>query len=97
MPEQPYCELPPDWICEVLSPSTERLDRSEKLSIYLREQVTHVWLLSPQGRTLEVLRHMADGFLLVAVHAAPGAILAEPFGAVEPGVISGSSSPASAD
>lgn len=83
MPETAYFERVPDWVCEVISPGTERLDRGEKLEIYRREQVAHVWLVSPLARTLEVLRLTGDGFLLVAVHTAPGPVLAEPFDAVE--------------
>jgi Uma2 family endonuclease len=83
LPETAYFDLVPDWVCEVLSPSTERLDRGEKLAIYRREQVAHVWLVSPLARTVEVLRLTGEGFLLVAVHAAPGPVRAEPFDAVE--------------
>lgn len=43
------------WVCEVLSPSTERLDRGEKLRIYARERVTRGWLIEPSRQTLEVL------------------------------------------
>jgi Uma2 family endonuclease len=51
----PYCALAPDWICEILSPSTASLDRSRKLGVYAREQVAHAWLVDPLLRTLEVL------------------------------------------
>lgn len=40
---------------EVLSPSTEAIDRGEKLRIYARESVAHAWLIDPSRRTLEVL------------------------------------------
>ncbi|MFH2010708.1 MAG: Uma2 family endonuclease [bacterium] len=83
MPETAYFELVPDWVCEVISPSTERLDRGEKLEIYRREQVAHVWLVSPLARTVEVLRLTGEGFLLAVVHAVPGPVRAEPFDAVE--------------
>jgi len=83
VPDLAYCEVPPDWICEVLSPSTSRLDRGEKLAIYRRERVGHVWLLSPQDQTLEVMRLTPDGFLLVAVHGSPAIVRAEPFELVE--------------
>jgi Uma2 family endonuclease len=33
-----YTEAP-DWICEVVSPSTERLDRSRKIAVYAGEKV----------------------------------------------------------
>jgi hypothetical protein len=41
--------------CEVLSPSTERLDRGEKLRVYVRERVAYVWFIDPARETLEVL------------------------------------------
>ena len=50
MPELPDAaafELAPDWICEVLSPSTAASDRAEKMPIYARERVAHVWLVDP--------------------------------------------------
>ena len=52
---EPYLTLAPDWVCEVLSPSTEKLDRGEKLRVYARERVEYVWLIDPSGHTLEVL------------------------------------------
>lgn len=56
MPEVPDAaafNLPPDWVAEVLSPSTAALDRVQKLPIYARENVSHVWLLDPRLQTLE--------------------------------------------
>jgi Uma2 family endonuclease len=55
LPAAAYLTLAPDWVCEVLSPSTEALDRGEKLRVYAREGVTHAWLIDPSRRTLEVL------------------------------------------
>jgi Uma2 family endonuclease len=52
---EPYLTLAPDWVCEVLSPSTEKLDRGEKLRVYAREQVEGVWLIDPSRQALEVL------------------------------------------
>ncbi|WP_438038589.1 Uma2 family endonuclease [Sorangium sp. So ce128] len=54
LPETAYFALAPDWICEVLSPSTEDVDRREKMPIYAREGVRHAWLVDPIARTLEV-------------------------------------------
>jgi Uma2 family endonuclease len=56
LPAEAYFPLAPDWVCEVLSPSTASLDRVKKLAIYAREQVGHAWLIDPAARTLEVLR-----------------------------------------
>jgi len=55
LPPAAYLTLAPDWVCEVLSPSTEKLDRGQKLRVYAREGVAHVWLIDPPQRTLEVL------------------------------------------
>ena len=54
LPATAYFTLAPDWICEVLSPSTEVVDREEKMPIYAREGVRHAWLVDPIARTLEV-------------------------------------------
>jgi Uma2 family endonuclease len=50
-----YLTLAPDWVCEVLSKSTEPTDRGAKLRIYAREGVAHAWLIDPTRQTLEVL------------------------------------------
>ena len=49
-----WMELAPDWLCEVLSPSTERFDRDLKLPLYAAAGVTHLWLIDPGLRVLEV-------------------------------------------
>src|SRR5512137_1165967 len=55
-PETPYATLAPDWLCEILSPSTSSFDRAMKLAIYAREGVPWAWLIDPLARTLEVLK-----------------------------------------
>src|SRR5437867_10710321 len=56
VPDEPFLTLPPDWVCEIVSPSTERLDRAGKLDVYARATVVHAWLVNPAARTLEVYR-----------------------------------------
>jgi Uma2 family endonuclease len=53
LPEEAHFTIAPDWICEVLSSSTEETDRTEKMPIYAREGVRFAWLIDPIGRTLE--------------------------------------------
>jgi Uma2 family endonuclease len=53
---EPYFTIRPDWVCEVLSPSTEGYDRGDKITLYARAGVTHVWLINPLQHTLEALR-----------------------------------------
>lgn len=78
-----YPALAPDWVCEVLSPSTAKIDRVNKLAIYARESVPHAWLADPLQQTLEVLRLEAARWTLLTTHEADARIRAEPFAAVE--------------
>jgi len=77
-----FAELAPDWVCEVLSPSTEARDRDEKMAIYHREGVGHAWLLSPALRTLEVYRRHDLGWLRVSAFTGSVEVRAEPFDAI---------------
>ena len=82
-PSAPYISLAPDWICEVLSPSTEKLDRADKLPIYARERVAHAWLVNPLSRTLEILALEGSRWPLIATFAGDTKVRAVPFDAVE--------------
>jgi Uma2 family endonuclease len=75
--------LAPDWVCEVLSPSTMALDRAAKLPVYAREAVKHVWLVDPDARTLEVLRLDGERYTLRVTHSGAARVRAEPFDAIE--------------
>jgi len=46
-------EVVPDWVCEVLSPSIEDTDRTEKMPLYASFGVGYVWLVDPRMRTLD--------------------------------------------
>lgn len=82
-PGVPYLTLAPDWICEVLSPSTARYDRIRKLRIYAREGVGHAWLVDPLAKTVEVYRREGGHWLLLSSHEGSERMRAEPFDAVE--------------
>ena len=79
----PWIATAPDWICEVLSPSTQAIDRAEKMAIYLRERVSHVWLIDPLERLVEIYRHNGASWLRAAVHHGDETVRAEPFESVE--------------
>ena len=83
VPDVPFFELPPDWLCEVLSPSTARVDRAKKMRHYARAKVPHVWLVDPLAMTVEVFRLETAGWLLVDTYAGDTKVRAEPFDAVE--------------
>ena len=61
LPETAWFELAPDWVCEILSPSTTNIDRAVKMPIYSRESVKHIWLVDPDARTLENYALQDDG------------------------------------
>jgi Uma2 family endonuclease len=83
LPTTAYFSLVPDWICEVVSPSTALLDRTKKLRIYAREGVCHAWIVDPLARTLEVLRLAGGTWLIAATHAAGEVARIEPFDAID--------------
>jgi Uma2 family endonuclease len=86
MPELPdvaFFTLAPDWVCEVLSPSTEAIDRTEKVSLYARVGVAHVWLIDPLLQTLEVLRLDGKSYRLSMTVRGDAIQRAEPFEAIE--------------
>ncbi len=76
-------EVTPDWVCEVLAPSTQAIDRSDKASIYAREGVAFLWLVDPLARTLEVLRLDGETYRVMRVWRDEAKVRAEPFDAIE--------------
>ncbi len=81
--EEAYFTLSPDWVCEVVSPGTGKIDRTRKLSIYAHAGVGHAWLVDPLQRTLEVLRRQGEQWLIVGSWADDARVRAEPFDAIE--------------
>ncbi len=83
IPDAAFCSVVPDWICEVLSPSTERWDRAEKMPFYSAIGVGHAWLVHPRHRTLEAFRIEQGKWLSIAVHKDAERVRGEPFEAFE--------------
>ncbi len=82
LPEDGEFRVPPDWVCEILSPSTASLDRVKKMPFYARCGIGHAWLVDPILRTLEVYRLENGRWSLLATHADDEEVRAEPFEAV---------------
>lgn len=84
LPETAYFTLAPDWICEVLSKSTETVDRTRKLPIYAAHGVSHVWLIDPIAKSLEV-HSLGDDrrWRDVRIYEGDTRVRAEPFAAIE--------------
>jgi Uma2 family endonuclease len=85
LPDTAYFTLAPDWICEVLSRSTETIDRQEKLPYYAAHGVRHVWLLDPIDKRLEVyaLDDTVARWRGVRTYEGNVIVRAEPFDAIE--------------
>lgn len=78
-PDTAFIATPPEWVCEVLSPSTQRIDRTDKLAVYASFEVDHAWYVDPLARTLEVLARQADKWLLTAAFKDADPVAAPPF------------------
>jgi Uma2 family endonuclease len=83
LPNEAYVELAPDWVCEVVSPSTAHVDRVRKVPIYAREGVGHLWLVDPLQQTLEVFRLEGRHWVLMSTHGGAEIVRAAPFEALE--------------
>lgn len=87
LPELPidkaYFELAPDWVCEVLSPSTAALDRGDKRRVYAEQQVRHLWFVDPEAKVLEVFELDGESYRLLEVYSEDQRVRAVPFDAIE--------------
>jgi Uma2 family endonuclease len=83
MPAEAFFTLAPDWVCEVISPSTARIDRGRKLPIYARAGVAFAWLVDPLERLVEVLQLREGVWSIVAVHSDADVVRLAPFSALE--------------
>jgi len=82
LPEGHRFFVAPDWVCEVLSPATARLDRTRKMSLYAAAAVSHLWLLDPALETLEVYALREQRWTLVQSHSGDETVRAPPFEAI---------------
>ena len=81
-PDVAYFTLPPDWVCEVLSASTRRIDLHGKRPIYAREGVAHLWLVDPVDHTLEAFELRHGEWVLFATAKDDDPVQVRPFEAI---------------
>jgi Uma2 family endonuclease len=82
-PDTAAFTLAPDWVCELLSPSTARLDLTLKLPTYARAGVAHAWIIDPANRSLQVFRKQDHLWVMASAHSEDALVRAEPFDAIE--------------
>jgi Uma2 family endonuclease len=78
-----HYDLVPDWACEVLSERTRSRDKGQKMRIYAREGVRHLWHVDPVAHTLDIFRLVEGDWLHVQSFSGEARVRAEPFDAVE--------------
>jgi Uma2 family endonuclease len=81
--EDAWIEIPPDWVCEVLSPSTAKLDLHRKLPLYARAGVSFAWVIDPPEKTVKVLDAREGKWIQQATFSGNDVVRAPPFDAIE--------------
>ena len=76
-------EVVPDWVCEILSPSTESKDREVKMPIYARFGVAYAWLIDPVAHRLEAYALEGGAWRDIGRFAGGALVSVPPFEAVE--------------
>ena len=79
LPETNWTGLAPDWVCEITSPGTFRLDRVRKMPIYARFGVSFLWIIDPDQKTLETFRLESARWSLLGAYAQADRVAAQPF------------------
>ena len=82
VPDDQRFEVVPDWVCEILSPTSARRDRIVKLPFYARHGVAYAWLVDPEAHTLEAFALRQGHWLLIASLQDDAAVRVAPFDAV---------------
>jgi Uma2 family endonuclease len=82
-PDVAWFDVAPDWICEVVSPSTTLLDRVRKLPRYARYGIPYAWVVDPKAHSVEVYLLKGELYSLFSTHEGADVIRAEPFDACE--------------
>src|SRR5262249_1175536 len=75
--------VPPDWVCEVISPTTASHDRPMQMPLYASHGVSHAWIVEPVQKTIEVFRLENGRWSLLATYGEEDKMRAEPFEALE--------------
>jgi Uma2 family endonuclease len=81
-PDKPHFEIAPSWICEILSPSTEKYDKGDKRRIYATYGVEDLWFVDPRSRNSEVFHRQDKDWLLTHTFFDNDDVNAPPFDAL---------------
>ena len=79
LPETAYFAMVPDWVGEILSPSTARIDRISKMATYAQHHVGHYWIVDPRAKTLEAYELRDGQWVLIATAGDDDTVRVAPF------------------
>ncbi|AFE07530.1 hypothetical protein COCOR_07422 [Corallococcus coralloides DSM 2259] len=83
LPDGSFIDHVPDWICEVLTPATAKLDLTIKLPRYARAGIRNAWIINPVHRVVEVFRQDHERWVLLNTFVSEDRVRADPFGKAE--------------
>jgi Uma2 family endonuclease len=83
LPKEAHVATAPDWVCEVMSPGTRRLDRSRKRPLYAKHGVGHLWMIDPGERMLEPFTLFREKWQVGDVAGDNDCVRVAPFDAIE--------------
>lgn len=81
--ESNWISAAPNWICEILSPSTFRNDKVKKMPLYARHAVGYIWLIDPIAMTMDAFRLESGRWSLLGSYAEDDKVRVEPFQEIE--------------
>jgi Uma2 family endonuclease len=79
LPRDQRIEVVPDWVCEILSPSTAKTDRVVKMPVYARYGVPYLWLVDPFAHTLEAFALREGHWTVIGLFQERDRVTVEPF------------------
>jgi Uma2 family endonuclease len=81
--EAAYFTVPPAWVCEVISPTSGRLDRGPKADLYAHVGVEFMWLIEPNENLIEAFKLVGEAWLRLGAWAGEVNARIAPFDAIE--------------
>jgi len=73
----------PDWVCEIVSPSTASIDRVRKMGIYLQHRIPYYWIIDPISKTLEVFENKNSQWVVIGAFEGDDKVTVLPFNEIE--------------
>jgi Uma2 family endonuclease len=83
LPDDRSIDVVPDWVCEILSPTTRAYDLRVKRPFYARVGVRHLWYIDLQAQSLTVSQLEGGRWVELDVYGGDDIVRAEPFEAIE--------------